>query len=197
MRRLFVLGLGGVLPLGFAGVGWAESVVLVSVKDQRLAVLEDGVLQAKYSVSTSRYGLGDSVGSYATPLGWLRVEKKIGERVPAGTVFKERRPTGEILPVDAPGRDPIVTRILWLKGEEPQNRNAFRRFIYIHGTPEERSLGQPVSWGCIRMSSKDIVDLCGRIQVGTQVEISERPIRQSIREWAGGRRFPFFAMLGW
>lgn len=87
--------------------------------------------------------------------------------------FKDRVPTGEIVPVNAPGRDPIVTRILWLRGREERNRNAFDRYIYIHGTPEERKLGEPASYGCIRMRSRDIVWLYDTVGVGARVEIEE------------------------
>jgi hypothetical protein len=85
--------------------------------------------------------------------------------------FKSRRATGEIVPVDAPGRDPIVTRILWLKGLEEQNRRAYGRTIYIHGTPEERNIGRPMSYGCIRMRSRDVIDLFNTVGVGAEIEI--------------------------
>ena len=84
--------------------------------------------------------------------------------------------TGEIVVPDSPGRDPIVTRILWLRGREPQNANAFVRDIYIHGTPEERNIGLPVSYGCIRMRSSDIVNLCGIVGRGAQVTIVDAPL---------------------
>ena len=86
--------------------------------------------------------------------------------------FKSRRPTGEIVPVNAPGRDPIVSRILWLKGKEPQNQRAFRRYIYIHGTPEERKLGHPASYGCVRMASRDIIWLYDVVGKGARVDIT-------------------------
>ena len=92
--------------------------VVISVKDQRLALLDHRTLVATYPVSTSKYGLGDWLGSCRTPLGELEVAQKIGDGVPPGTVFKDRRRTGEIVQPDAPGRDPIVTRILWLRGRE-------------------------------------------------------------------------------
>ncbi len=108
--------------------------VEVSVPDQRMAVYRDGVRIREYPVSTSKFGLGDDRGSKRTPLGELQIAKKIGANAPAGTVFKSRKRTGEVLPPNAPGRDPIVTRILWLKGLESQNSNAYSRYIYIHGT---------------------------------------------------------------
>lgn len=133
--------------------------MIISAADQRMVLLRDGRPARAYPVSTSKFGLGDARGSCATPLGKLRVRRKIGGDMPAGMVFKGRVPTGEILPVNAPGRDPIVTRILWLEGLEARNRNAFTRYIYIHGTPEERNIGQPVSYGCIRMKSRDVIEL--------------------------------------
>lgn len=151
--------------------------VIVSTFDQQMIVLRDGQKIAQYPVSTSKFGLGDSPGSNATPLGLLKVRKKIGAGAPEGAVFKSRRPTGEILPPDAPGRDPIVTRILWLDGLEPQNRRAFDRFIYIHGTTEERRIGQPASYGCIRMTSRDVVELFDTVGVGARVRIVDRPFR--------------------
>src|ERR1700676_443335 len=127
--------------------------ILVSAADQSLALYHKERLLGRYPISTSRFGLGDRPGSRATPLGRMEVAKMIGEGAPLGAVFKSRRRTGEVLRPDAPGRDPIVTRIIWLKGLEPQNKHAFARCIYIHGTPEERNVGHPASFGCVRMRS--------------------------------------------
>ena len=145
--------------------------VIISVAEQRLVVLRDGGLIRKFPISTSRFGLGDSFGSYKTPLGHLKVCDKVGDELASGTVIKHRAATGEVLAVNAAGRDPIVTRILWLDGQDEQNRNAKARGIYIHGTTEESRLGRPVSWGCIRMRSSDVVDLFSGIPVGTPVNI--------------------------
>ncbi len=131
--------------------------ILVSVADQSLALYQRETLLGRYPISTSRFGLGDRPGSRATPLGKMEVALKIGAGAPLGAVFKSRRRTGEVLRPDAPGRDPIVTRIIWLKGLEPQNRHAFSRCIYIHGTPEERNVGHPASFGCVRMKSSDVL----------------------------------------
>ena len=106
----------------------------------------------------------------------LRVKKKIGADARPGAVFKCRRPTGEVIRVDAPGRDPIVTRILWLEGTEPRNRRAFARCIYIHGTPEERNIGYPASYGCIRMRSADIIELFNTVGIGARVFITPKPL---------------------
>jgi lipoprotein-anchoring transpeptidase ErfK/SrfK len=155
---------------------------VVSAADQKMIVLEDGKPLRTYPVSTSKFGLGDSKGSCATPIGSLRVRKKIGHGMPAGTVFKSRVPTGEILPVDAPGRDPIVTRILWLDGLEERNRNAFARYIYIHGTPEERNIGLPVSFGCIRMRSRDVIELFDTVGENSRVSITSGPLPRELTE---------------
>jgi len=145
--------------------------VLISVPDQKIELVKDGQWVARYPVSTSRFGTGDNFYSYRTPLGELRVCDKIGENLPPGAVIRHRSATGEVLPVNAPGRDPIVTRVIWLDGLEPQNRNARTRGIYIHGTPEERTIGTPVSWGCIRMRSKDVIKFFDEVPVGTVVSI--------------------------
>ena len=106
-----------------------------------------------------------------TPLGWLQVAKKIGDNAPAGAVFHNRRWTGEILAPNAPGRDPIITRIIWLRGLEMQNAHAFNRCIYIHGTSEESTIGRPASYGCIRMKSRDVEALYNQLPLGTFVQI--------------------------
>jgi hypothetical protein len=106
-----------------------------------------------------------------TPLGYLAVEKKIGDNVPVGAVFHKRRLTGEVLQPNTPGRDPITTRIIWLRGLEPQNAHAYQRCIYIHGTPEEKKIGQPASYGCIRMKSKDVAELYDQVPLGAVVQI--------------------------
>ena len=145
-----------------------------------MALIKEGRPLVMYPVSTSRFGTGDRPGSYATPLGQLVVRKKIGRGCRLGTVFKTRIPTGEVLPPNAPGRDPIVTRILWLDGQEGQNRNAFARCIYIHGTPQESLLGKPVSYGCIRMRSKDVVSLADSLSTGTRVTITSEHLPKRI-----------------
>lgn len=136
-----------------------------------MVVFDRGVEIARYDVSTSKFGVGDRPGSYATPLGEMVVREKIGAGQPSGMKFKSRRPTGEIVRPNTPGRDPIVSRILWLKGLEAQNRRAFDRGIYIHGTAEEWSIGTPASYGCIRMRSRDVIQLFNTVGVGTHVEV--------------------------
>src|ERR1700719_4974858 len=145
--------------------------ILVSVADQSLALYQRETLLGRYPISTSRFGLGDRPGSRATPLGKMEVALKIGAGAPLGAVFKSRRRTGEVLRPDTPGRDPIVTRIIWLKGLEAKNRHAFARCIYIHGTPEERNVGHPASFGCVRMKSADLLSVFNTIGVGATVDI--------------------------
>ncbi len=145
--------------------------MIVSVRDQKMLLVRDGEPVKAYKISTSKFGLGDQPGSNRTPLGRMKIAKKIGSGSPAGAVFKSRRPTGEVLKPNAPGRDPIVSRILWLAGTDSNNRNAFRRFIYIHGTPEVYKLGHPASYGCIRMGCRDVVDLYNRVGQGADVYV--------------------------
>jgi lipoprotein-anchoring transpeptidase ErfK/SrfK len=160
----------------------AEPSLVVSVPDQTLALVDNGVVREKFSVSTSKFGLGDRANSYATPLGSLEIASKIGGNAPLGTVFKSRRPTGEILAPNAPGRDPIVTRILWLRGLEHENSQAYSRGIYIHGTPVEKLIGRPVSYGCIRMRSKDVVRLFSTVRVGTRIEITNSGLNRAVAQ---------------
>jgi len=155
-------------------------VMHISVADQKLLLTDRGELVATYPISTSKFGVNSREGSYGTPLGRHRVAKKIGGGLPVGAVMKSRRFTGEVLPVDAPGRDPIVTRILWLQGLETRNRNSFARNIYIHGTPEERNIGLPVSYGCVRMKSRDVIELYNRVGTGARVDIFTEPLARRL-----------------
>lgn len=150
--------------------------MVVSLKDQEMLLVRNGKPVKSYKVSTSKFGVGDRPNSNHTPLGKLKVAKKIGDSAPLGSVFKSRRRTGEVIKPNAPGRDPIVSRILWLTGTETRNRNAFRRCIYIHGTPQESHLGKPASYGCIRMSSKDVADLYKRVGPGASVYVIRGPL---------------------
>jgi lipoprotein-anchoring transpeptidase ErfK/SrfK len=154
--------------------------IVISAREQKLALLDRGNLMAVFPISTSKFGLGDWPGSRCTPLGELEIAEKIGDYARPGAVFKDRRRTGEIVAPDSPGRDPIVTRILWLRGREAQNANAFARDIYIHGTPEERNIGLHVSYGCIRMRSSDIIQLYDTVGVGAGVTIVDTPLAAAI-----------------
>ena len=150
---------------------------------QRMAVRRaDGSLIRAYVVSTSRYGAGERSGSFCTPRGAHVIRARIGAAEPENTVFVRRRPTGEIwtpeLYARFPGRDWILTRILWLCGREPgRNRwgevDTMRRYIYIHGTHEFADLGKPGSIGCVRMANPDILELFETALPGTPVDIRE------------------------
>lgn len=155
-----------------------KSEVVVSVKDQKLGLYSQGKLVKQYAISTSKFGIGDSPGSYRTPLGKHEIIAKIGHGLPAGAVFKSRSWNGEVLKPNAPGRDPIVSRILWLRGMESSNRNAMNRYIYIHGTPEEFRLGKPASYGCIRMGMKDVVEVFNDVSIGAKVIVTRGGLPQ-------------------
>lgn len=162
-----------------------DSEMIVSVRDQTMLLVKGGKATKIYPISTSKFGIGSDPGSNRTPLGKLEIAQKIGGNARPGTVFKGRRPTGEILRPNTPGRDPIVTRIMWLRGKEQNNSNTFRRLIYIHGTPEESTIGRPASYGCIRMKSSDVMDLYRRVGVGADVKI----IRGSLDRTPEGRKY--------
>lgn len=165
----------GVAPAPVQAFDFGPSVV-ISARDQKLAVIDNGKVEAKYDISTSKYGLGDAFGSYKTPLGTLWVCNKIGDNLPAGTVIRHRNATGEIVAPNAPGRDPIVSRVIWLRGLDGDSKNAYQRCIYIHGTPEENLLGRAASYGCIRMRSKDVIALYALVRIGTHVTITDKPL---------------------
>ena len=151
----------------------------VSLTRQRL-YLRGERRERDYLVSTSRYGPGEREGSQCTPRGCHRIRACIGANQPRDAVFVGRRPTGEVysreLAERYPGRDWILTRILWLCGEEPErNRlgrvDSMRRYIYIHGTPDTEPMGAPFSHGCIRMRNDDLLELFDLVAVGTTVRI--------------------------
>ena len=155
--------------------------IVVSIGAQTLDLLDDADrLVKRYLVSTATNGAGEQSGSYRTPRGRHAVRAKIGADLPLGSVFVGRRPTGEVwtpeLAAQFPGRDWMLTRILWLSGKEPGfnrlgNVDTMRRYIYIHGTPDDQPMGVPGSHGCIRMSNTDVADLFERIPAGTPVVI--------------------------
>ncbi len=153
----------------------------ISIPHQTLILLDDfGGIKAKYSISTAANGAGCEKNSGCTPLGHHIVRAKIGANIPFNTVFVGRRPTGEVctpeLMAQFPGRDWILTRILWLSGSEPGvnrlgNVDTMQRYIYIHGTPENEAMGVPNSHGCVRMRNADIIELFGLVDVGASVFI--------------------------
>lgn len=154
----------------------------IDLSEQRLRLCDDEMLVAEYPVSTAVRGAGEQVNSLQTPRGMHRIRACIGRGLPSGTVFRGRRPTGEIYSDDLaqaePDRDWILSRILWLGGLEPgRNRYADvdsqRRYIYIHGTPDSEPIGEPASIGCIRMRNEDVIDLFERVSAGATVYIHE------------------------
>lgn len=158
-----------------------ERLIRVSIPDQRLELLEGGVAVASYPVSTARNGPGERRDSGCTPRGWHRVRIKIGAGLPLNAVFVGRRPTGEIydseLAAGHPERDWILTRILWLTGLEAGfnrggDRDTLRRFVYIHGCPDEAPMGIPLSHGCIRMRNPDLLELFDRVEAGDWVFVA-------------------------
>lgn len=155
-------------------------VLRVDVESQQLTVLQNGEVRQRYAIATSRHGIGEISGSYRTPTGWHKIRAKIGADLPIRSVLVRRRPTGEIyspeLAVVYPERDWILTRILWLCGlEVGKNRfgnvDSMRRYIYIHGCPDEIKFGQPSSHGCVRMHNNDIVELFNNVPLGAKVFI--------------------------
>lgn len=151
--------------------------IVVSVADQELALIARGKVVKRFPVSTSKFGTGDAVGSYRTPLGETFVSAKIGDGLPAGAVIKNRNATGEIVKANAPGRDAIVSRVIWLRGMDGTTAHTRDRCIYIHGTAEEQRIGRRASFGCIRMRSKDVIALYSLVHIGTHVRISAKPLQ--------------------
>ena len=173
LRNLSLLILAGLLAPSLASAGPTQAPaqeIVISVKRQTMTVLESNGRKEEFRVSTSKFGVGDQRRSYRTPLGAFHIERKVGANLPSGAVFKALHFTGEVVAANAPGRDPIVTRVLCLGGGSAGSRG-----IYIHGTPEERSIGRPASYGCIRMRSRDVIALFDTVAVGTRVLITDGP----------------------
>lgn len=161
----------------------SESLITVSIAEQRLRLQQEGTVVMDVEVSTARNGAGELSGSECTPRGLHYIRARIGAGCEENTVFVARRPTGEryseTLRQQYPQRDWILTRILWLCGCEPgRNRggnvDSMRRFIYIHGCPETEPMGVPLSHGCVRMRNRDIIELFDRVEPGTRVMIKEQ-----------------------
>lgn len=181
LAALSALGLSACSDEGWAAAD-RRNQIIVSVRDQRLTVVKPDRSRETFAISTSKFGLGDRPRSFATPLGKMEIAGKIGAGAQPGTVFKGRLRTGEVVEVNSPGRDPIVTRILRLRGLESQNSRAASRGIYIHGTPEEAKIGEPVSYGCIRMKSSDVIRLYNLVAVGSQVTILDAPLSNALAQ---------------
>ena len=154
---------------------------VVAIEAQRLYLMQDGRLLKAYPVSTSAFGPGAQEGSNQTPLGLHQIKQKIGENEPEGMIFKARKPTGRMANIIAEPRDvpedDVTTRIMWLDGMEPGVNqggkvDSYKRYIYIHGTPEEGLIGRPASHGCVRMLNADVVDVFNKLPEGTLVYIT-------------------------
>jgi hypothetical protein len=154
----------------------------ISLRRQELEVREGGRVTARYPVSTAANGAGERAGSEQTPRGAHEVKELIGAGAPCGAVFAERLPTGELctseLRAAHPGRDWILSRVIWLSGLEPGRNqggdvDTHGRFIYIHGTPDDEPMGEPRSHGCIRMRNPDVIELFALLEPGTPVQIDE------------------------
>ncbi len=154
----------------------------ISVAQQRLRLYENGAVIMDVAVSTAKNGVGEINGSERTPCGWHVIRTRIGAGCAPNTVFVERRSTGEIYTPELrkkfPQRDWILTRILWLSGIEPgKNRlgnvDTMRRYIYIHGCPDEDVMGVPGSHGCVKMRNAEVIELFDRVPAGTRVLIVE------------------------
>lgn len=156
--------------------------IKVSVSRQRLELYDDDSLLQSYRIATAKNGVGEIKGSEKTPRGWHKIRAKVGHGHPANAVFVGRRPTGETFSESIreqfPRRDWILTRILWLSGLEPGvNRlgqvDTMRRYIYIHGCPDNDEMGVPSSHGCVKMHNSDVIELFDRVPAGTRVLIEE------------------------
>jgi hypothetical protein len=157
--------------------------IVISIPSQELDLWDENHnIIRKYQISSAGNGVGQEYGSFCTPLGKHIIRAKIGTSQPINTLFIRRRPTGEIytpeLGARYPGRDWILTRILWLSGCEPGfNRmgkvDTMRRYIYIHGSPDSTEMGKPGSIGCIRMYNRDLLQLFDLVTTGTEVDIKD------------------------
>ena len=172
----------------------SDTLVRIDLDRQRLELHVDGEVRWTWPVSTAANGPGELEGSECTPRGRHLIRARIGAGAAPGTVFVGRRPTGELytpaLGAAHPGRDWILTRILWLSGTEPgRNRlgpvDTMRRYIYIHGCPDDVDMTVPGSHGCIRMRNDDVIDLFDRVKAGTRVMIeAQAPRRDSTEGWS-------------
>ncbi len=154
--------------------------IYISVSDQKLYLYKNSSLVKSYSISTSKYGIGNGENSLKTPLGMHYVRDKNGGGVPVGGILVNGKYTGELASIEKSpkdtGKDDVTTRILWLMGVEHgknrgQGNDSYQRKIYIHGTPEEGLIGKPASHGCVRMKNDDVVDLYGKTTLGMYVLI--------------------------
>ncbi len=161
-----------------------ERVILISINDQKLMLIQDNYIIAEYPVSTSKFGIGNKIGSNMTPLGYHVIKEKVGNRIKKNSIFKAGKFTKEIAAINSKEedcKDLITTRIIKLEGMEKginkgNNIDSYERGIWIHGTPSERDIGIPASYGCIRMKNDDIIKLYNSIDIGMLVDIKIKVI---------------------
>jgi len=150
--------------------------IKVRISKQKLYLISGNKLIKEYPISTSKYGIGNRIGSNKTPLGLHRIASKIRRNASFGAIFTRRRNTGKIAKIDKDEGDLITTRILRLEGfqkgiNKGKGIDSFKRYIYIHGTSQEKLIGRPASHGCIRMGNSDIIKVFGSVKKGTLVKI--------------------------
>jgi len=156
-----------------------DKVILICIKEQKLMLIQDNFKIAEYPISTSKFGLGNKIGSNMTPLGYHVIKEKIGDNIPKDSIYKDGKFTGEIATINNKNSldgDLITTRIIKLDGlqkgiNQGGDIDSFKREIWIHGTPEEYHIGTPASHGCIRMKNDDIISLFNSIEIGTPIKI--------------------------
>lgn len=178
-----------------------EKMILISIKDQKLMLIQDNYKIAEYPISTSKFGIGNKSGSNMTPLGYHLIKEKIGDHVPKNSIYKAGKFTKEIAAINSKNaydKDLITTRIIKLEGMEKginkgNNIDSYERGIWIHGTPSERDIGTPASHGCIRMKNDDIIKLYNSIDIGMLVDINIKVIGniQNRKDHMAERRHTF------
>lgn len=160
----------------------------ISVADQRLQLIDNTKILFDVKIATAKNGVGEQSGSECTPRGWHKIRAKIGSDCPENTVFIGRRPTGELwsekLENEHPARDWILTRIMWLSGlqvgfNRSGTQDSMRRYVYIHGCPENIPMGLPDSHGCIRMRNSEVIQLFAMVEAGIPVFIDEKSINEN------------------
>ncbi len=188
------------LPRPGAPTSLPARLLVVDVERQLVTLLENGAAVAAWPVSTARNGIGGAEGSYRTPPGWHRIQRRIGEQASPGTIFVSREPAGETWRGAARDDDLILTRILTLEGiEDGVNRgrgcDSLQRYIYLHGTNHEALVGRPVSHGCVRLSNSDVTELFARVREGDFVLIAE-PEARALPDPKGRGRFHYAGLAG-
>lgn len=161
-----------------------DKVILICIKEQKLMLIQDNYKIAEYAISTSKFGIGNKIGSNMTPLGYHVIKEKIGDNIPKDSIFRNDKFTKEIATINNKSsfdEDLITTRIIKLDGlqkgiNQGGDIDSFKRGIWIHGTPEECHIGSPASHGCIRMKNDDIISLFDKIEVGTPINVEMKII---------------------